>query len=182
MSWRRTQFSLAQFSLALLAMLAGISLAMLAWVYRPDIWFARLYTPTMRYSAGVSIKTVDIDWCPWASQGVQLKPIHARAGRYAIDAEAFTDFAEQISLDDQITYGTDAHAFGGFGCSLHDSKGYREIWLPTWVMLLASMAPMGLVGLRYWRRKHRPAGCCKHCGYDLRATPDRCPECGKIPV
>lgn len=46
------------------------------------------------------------------------------------------------------------------------------------VMVLSALLP-GLWAL-LWVRRRRAArpGCCAACGYDLRASPERCPECG----
>ena len=55
---------------------------------------------------------------------------------------------------------------------------------PYWcALLLLTLPTIGLLRLTFVtrRRDHRLlAGCCAACGYDLRATPERCPECGAL--
>jgi len=55
--------------------------------------------------------------------------------------------------------------------------------LPYWfVVPLAAVLP-AIAVRRHLRSRHSPqAGHCQLCGYDLRATPWRCPECGTIPI
>ena len=48
-------------------------------------------------------------------------------------------------------------------------------WLVTFLLGVAPAARL-IAAVR--RRRRAAAGHCASCGYDLRATPDRCPECG----
>jgi hypothetical protein len=57
------------------------------------------------------------------------------------------------------------------------------IAVPFYVPILMSAVAPTLWAWRRVRKKTRFAsGLCAICGYDLRATPDRCPECGAVPT
>ena len=83
------------------------------------------------------------------------------------------------------------------------TEGLAPLWLPLSLLtyrpvpgynsalttMLAVYVPVaaltamwrGRCERRRLRASRRAAGKCVRCGYDLRATPARCPECGAVP-
>ena len=53
------------------------------------------------------------------------------------------------------------------------------VHIPYWLLALMTLLLPSWWVWRYRRiRREARRGLCRDCGYDLRATPDRCPECG----
>src|SRR4051812_17245159 len=59
---------------------------------------------------------------------------------------------------------------------------YHQFVVPYWSLAVVFGA-LSACWLRCLvrRTRLRAAGLCRICGYDLRATPNRCPECGNVP-
>lgn len=77
----------------------------------------------------------------------------------------------------------DLRIFGFLVTRLSDGSRAVAVASPGWVVLLVAAVPV-VLRVRRSRRTIRWAaeGRCRSCGYDLRASPDRCPECGTEPV
>jgi hypothetical protein len=115
--------------------------------------------------------------------------LYLDTGRW-VGARQQSNFADVVSLplipefrcrfdsDDRVIgvrYGPKNRAYG--------LAGYYFVGLSFyWLMPLCLVIPSLWVARR--RREHRLGrmGGCLHCGYDLRATPERCPECGAVPT
>jgi hypothetical protein len=89
------------------------------------------------------------------------------------------DWAHGSFADDLAHYDAPKFHFLGF----RHSHLWGTVWftgIPFWPLVLITAVPLTRL-----RRMRRNGSMCASCGYDLRATPDRCPECGtktKIPA
>ncbi len=92
------------------------------------------------------------------------------------DAPISADYAGWHSLGD-FTFSTEM----GWPYALRypNFPGDWEVWMPLWIPTVVfgfSAAPLCWPVFR--RRKRKKLGLCLKCGYDLRGSKGRCPECG----
>ena len=67
--------------------------------------------------------------------------------------------------------------FYGFALTVTPENN-KLIAFPHWSFAAITAILPGVRILSWLMRRRLSIGLCEHCGYDLRATPARCPECG----
>jgi hypothetical protein len=121
-----------------------------------------------------SVPGADITWRKAMDRefGVSHIPFH-RSGK-----PEFPDFHFR-SNDNPVLGFKFGHFINGQAGTTRYSEGW-QIVLPCWFVLPMMLLLPGLwYGLHRRKKRRVSEGRCAFCGYDLRATPERCPECGR---
>lgn len=146
----------------------------LAWQFPADKyktrWLAvQSYSGMMRF--GVVRNDFDLADPTWAER---FRQQHRPGLTWHVDSEPNADGRYRVATPGLLA----EHDFVASGARQDE---YWNLQVPPWlVCLLFSLLPTLWLVHRRRARKARQAGLCSGCGYDLRASPERCPECGAV--
>ncbi|HEY7088746.1 MAG TPA: hypothetical protein VH518_11695 [Tepidisphaeraceae bacterium] len=109
-------------------------------------------------------------------------------GRFQLDVypepERWADYDSDRRPNNIVVLECNWPFYGRFHVYSYGGRRYLTVWGSYWPIAVATalLPALWIPGLmrRLRASRRRRLGCCAHCGYDLRATPDRCPECGAV--
>lgn len=161
---------------ALLALAVGT----VAWMHRTQgrMWY--IVTPATVSLVEVSPQYILISGC---LRG-EFDPIGWHLGRYGAKSGPSDNSTIQLIFRSDMRDKNFSFEWHGLGLIRENNQSQvpssTQALCPTWAVIAVLLLPMGLWTRIGWRQRRRvAAGHCASCGYDLRATPDKCPECGR---
>ena len=101
----------------------------------------------------------------------EVSGYRSQAGNFQAPADDAYDAADRKWRVPGVTVVADTD----LGPNDHVVLVFVSDWL---IVALFAMLPLTWCATTLRKGAERPKGHCRSCGYDLRATPDRCPECG----
>lgn len=147
------------------------------------IWFRSFgYYDQLLYAGG----DARVDFSVTSDRGIVMLDVwstsnHMREPRWNLDTYP-SDDGWRFSYPPGFRHGEEAPVDGGFNrAGFMFSPQSESGAVPHWSLVVLTAVPPFARVLRRVRNVRRPGrGVCRTCGYDLRATPDRCPECGSF--
>lgn len=130
----------------------------------------------------------------WSDGGRVVFTAHSKAGSPVLPSFRYLRHVRHIVYardeDDEMPVVAGAFvftrpAFFGFNWSRGSGPGgtFLSLAVPYWALaLMFVVLPLIRVGHRLRHQRCRRQTLCQKCGYDLRMTPERCPECGTVPA
>jgi|SRR5579884_4439484 len=100
--------------------------------------------------------------------------------RFETGDQSVVDVADGPTVRDAVhDFGHEFHGFG-FVDEHTAAERFATVMAPHWFALLLFASGPTFVAVARWSRaaRRQRRGLCVRCGYDLRASHERCPECG----
>jgi hypothetical protein len=160
---------------------AATTLSLVLAVVAAAMWARSLAVETILVeSRGGQLLLVGIDATPGAVRETRrdrpLEPFLADI------FQANPPVREHRALGFWLAVGADSRTWV-VGAATLTLQYYWVLGVPYWALTLLALVLPAAVATRSWRSARRTrSGHCRTCGYDLRATPGRCPECGATPT